>query len=1234
MGVKFYHIHQLICNRKNLFIVILLLYLLFMGLLSFPLKLEEDITKLVPQTAQSAQLNKVLKHADFADKIVIRISSVNDEVNVEPVLAYARELTGLLQDKCGPYMDELIAEFKESDIEYTGNFVADHLPLFLSEDDYRRLTKLIDADGIKKMVHDHYKILISPGGLVAKQRIREDPFNLVATPLMALRHLRFESNLGLYEGFLMTEDQKNLLMFIRPALPTNETDKNGLFVDKLMDISTQLNQKYEGAVSSEYYGSTIIAVANANQIKSDIKSTVSLALCFLLFILIVFYRKIWTPVLLFVPTLMGGLTGLFIVQLFRPTVSAISLGIGSVLLGITLDYSLHILTHYRNNRDVKKLYKDVTMPVLMSSVTTAIAFLCLTFLNSQALQDLGMFASISVLSSSVFALIIIPFVLGQQPDNDKIVRNLIDRFSHFSFDKSKWLIGLVIFIVAMSLFRFHQVRFNKDLNSMNYQSEAILAAGSHLDSILQLSSKSVYVVAYGNDLDQVISVNHQVFKRLINLEEDDKIVHFTSNGGLLIPDSIQVDRMKQWDGFWSDSLVNTIKKTIIKQGERVGFSASTYDPFFSKLAKKYKSLDFEDYRELHSFVVKDFIQQGEDILLAVNMVKLDYASQVELRDVFKDLSNVVIIDRKEISEAYLGSLKNDFSSLINYSFIAIVVLLLLFFRNLELSLVTLLPLVLTWVITLGIMGWLGIEFTIFNVIISTFIFGLGVDYSIFMTHALVKDYSYGIKGIMTYRTSIMLSVITTLLGVGVLIFAKHPALKSISVVSLIGINMTWLTVFVVQPLAFRFIVNNRVKRGFSPIRLRQFVFSFLLTLYYSVGGMLLSLIGLFILPLVPLSKKKKFTFLHNISALLVQSVLYLNPFVTKKVVNKHREDFKKPAIIISNHSSALDTLTMGLLTPRLIYLVNDWVYKSPVFGILARVMGFYPVSQGVEGSYDHLKEKVRQGYSLVVFPEGKRSETNRVGRFHKGAFYLQEQLKLDILPVYLHGNSEVMPKNDFIIHDGVMTIVVGSRIGFDDERFGRGYKIRNKKISKYYKEEFQKIRKEIEGDDYYKQILFSNYQMKEAEILKEVKKNFETNKSFYKSINEFLPLKMKLAHITDNYGELDVLLTSRSLDRKIHVLNTNQLRRRIEKNCYTLSRRKVHVLDTYGDFGNLRFDFLLVSKTLEDQEKLSIKSIDTEIIMLEDKEFSASLIRDGLFRPHSSWSNFQLLKKVKREKEI
>src|SRR5690606_35857526 len=138
-------------------------------------------------------------------------------------------------------------------------------------------------------------------------------------------------------------------------------------------------------------------------------------------------------------------------------------------------------------------------------------------------------------------------------------------------------------------------------------------------------------------------------------------------------------------------------------------------------------------------------------------------------------------------------------------------------------------------------------------------------------------------------------------------------------------------------------------------------------------------------------------FFRKSMSVFMKSVLHFHPLTKNKTINVLGETFQRPAVVIANHSSFLDTLSIGMLAPRSIFLVNDWVWKSPVFGRAVRALGFYPVSKGLESGLDDLRNKVAQGYSLIVFPEGTRSQDNVVKRFHKGAFYLAEQLQLDIL---------------------------------------------------------------------------------------------------------------------------------------------------------------------------------------------------------------------------------------------
>ncbi len=1184
-------------HKKIVFVVLLILLLGGLLSISFQLNLEEDITKLIPQSEKTKTLNKVLNNTNFSDKIVLNIA-IDSEGNPDDLTAYASEIVDSLQNSCNEYLLSIQGQIPDDDITQTLDFMYNNLPLFLEEVDYQHLNDRLSKDSITALVESNYKTLISPSGLIAKKLIRKDPFGLSFRGLRKLEALKISDDFEMYNGYLLANNKQNLLLFLNPALPTNDTDANKEFVEKLYSISSSLNSKYQTKARSEYYGSTVIAVSNATQIKTDIQFTVSIALTILLLILIFFYKRITVPILLFVPTALGALTAIASLHFIRESISAISLGIGSILLGITLDYSLHILTHYRNNNDVSQLYKDVTKPILMSSITTAVAFLCLLLLKSQALQDLGIFAAISVVSTSLFALVVIPLLYKPKTIKTSDSKNVIECIANYQFSKNRILLVALGLLVVVSFFTSKKVFFNKDLNNMNYQSEEILEAQNNLNDILKLSSKSVYVVAYGDDLNSVLETNTIINDSLEIEQSANQILQYNSNGAIVLSTKSQQEKINRWNSFFTPEVKSTLKNNLIDSGKVVGFKASTYQTFYNLLDKKFKPIGLEEYAAVNAFLTDEFIADNIELKTVVTLVKLEKGQKAALESVIKKIPNALLIDRKSISETFLGGLRDDFSNLVKYSFIAVFLIILAFFKNIELTLLTTIPIAVTWFLTLGVMGIFGIEFTIFNVIISTFIFGLGVDYSIFITNGLVKDYTKGTKEITTYKVSIILSVITTILGVGVLIFAKHPALKSISALCLIGISITLFVSFTIQPLLFRIFVSGRAKKGFSPIKLRVFITSTISLIVYGLGGILLSLFSITLLQLIPISKMRKNKWLHKNSAQLVRWVLYSNPFVKKRVVNTVNETFDEPAIIISNHSSSLDTLTMGLLTHKVIYLVNDWVYKSPIFGILARVLGFYPVSDGVNNSTKHLQSKVDEGYSLVIFPEAKRSLSNKIGRFHKGAFYLQQQLKIDILPVYMHGNSETMPKNDFMIHDGNLTVTVGERIKYDNDSFGTTDRERTKKISKYYKNEFLKLRKIYEDENYFKRILVSNYLFKEGKLFDKVKSDFDLYKTKYHKLNQMIPMKCNLLHICDDLGQLDILLISKSKDRKTISFIEDKSKRTIAENSYVNTHRKVNYINSIDAKKIFGIDILLISTLngIENFKQINLNVFKTIIL--------------------------------------
>ena len=163
------------------------------------------------------------------------------------------------------------------------------------------------------------------------------------------------------------------------------------------------------------------------------------------------------------------------------------------------------------------------------------------------------------------------------------------------------------------------------------------------------------------------------------------------------------------------------------------------------------------------------------------------------------------------------------------------------------------------------------------------------------------------------------------------------------------------------------------------------------------------------------------------------------PGTTFTYINTPQETFEKPSVIISNHQSHLDLMAIMMLTPKLIILTKNWVWHNPFYGIVIRYADYFPISD-TEKMTESIAEKVNKGYSVMIFPEGTRSPDSHIQRFHRGAFYLAEKLGLDIVPVFIKGFGDVLPKTSFHLHPGRLSLEVMPRICRDNVSQMEGYR--------------------------------------------------------------------------------------------------------------------------------------------------------------------------------------------------
>ena len=634
----FYGLYRYIRKNKGRTLFAFTIFAALLVFLASKIQFQEDISKLIPANDKSSKVQQILKSVNFTDKIIVHISQ-GPQGSVDDLTRYAERFLDGLSKGSSQYVQDVQGKVGDATIGSMLDFVQRNLPLFLDKTDYENIGQKLQKDSIDNIIEANYKTLISPSGIVARNTILKDPLGLSFIALKKLRQLGLGDQFSLHNGFLVSKDQKNLLLFITPTYGSSETAENTKFADNLYSLRDSLNNTFKTKARSEYFGAALIAVANAQQIKKDIQFTVGITLTLLLLVLILFYKKLTVPLILFAPTAFGGLLSVALLYLLRTEISAISLGIGSVLLGVTLDYSLHILTHIRNNESTKQIYKSVTQPILMSSLTTALAFLCLLFLDSQALQDLGILASISVMGAALFALIFVPLVY-KNPSEEKSGKTVLDKVSQYDFHKNKWCIGFLCLLLAISAFTYHKVVFNKDISKLNFEPTALKEAQQRLDSLTNIASKSIYLASYGNTPEEVLQVNDTLYGDLERLKKDNKIIDFSSIGSLVHSKRLQQQRISQWHHFWNRETIARTKENLIASGTIVGFKPSTFDSFYSFLENgDFRPLNIIDYKGISSLAIGDYINTDSNLTTITSLVKVDSTQIQKIREDLKGHKN-------------------------------------------------------------------------------------------------------------------------------------------------------------------------------------------------------------------------------------------------------------------------------------------------------------------------------------------------------------------------------------------------------------------------------------------------------------------------------------------------------------------------------------------------------------------------------------------------------------------
>ena len=689
----------------------------------------------------------------------------------------------------------------------TADFLFRNIPLFLEEKDYLRFDSLLDSPSfIENQLQEDLTALMFPSSGITSAHLEKDPLNLFTPVVSELLRNAGTSNFELYDGYIFTKDWKRGLIVQTSPYGNSETKSNAQLMQMLGAVADSV-EAHNPSVTVHYTGGPAIAVGNSNQIRQDCMVSVTIAVMLILALLYYAFRSPRNILLIILSIAWGWLFALGVLSVFHQSISMIVIGISSVIVGIAVNYPLHLIAHAGHTSNMRQTLREIVSPLVIGNITTVGAFCALIPLQATALRDLGVFSALLLVGTILFVMLWLPHIVRVKEEDRTHSTRLLDRVANLPIEKNRYGIVLIgVLTLVFGWFSFG-TRFDANIGHLNYmtpEQRTDMEFLQQLTSAAASGKQCIYAVSRGSSMDEALDRSGQIYRSLNNIAGKYPGTEVASCQRFLCSKDEQMRRIRLWESFVS-KYANLLGPQLAEKAAEAGFSGDAFAPFYDIINGQYHRQDFAYFRPMQDLYATHI---STDSLTGIyRVVDAITVKSTDKESVGKEIKTVLpkgafCFDIESMNRELTGNLTANFNY-VGWACAAIVFLFLWFsFRSFKLALLTFLPMTVSWIWILGIMGVLGIQFNLVNIILATFIFGQGDDYTIFITEGCLQEYTYGRKVLTSHKRSVALSALIMFVGIGSLIFARHPALHSLAEVTIVGMFSVVLMAYVIPPLLF------------------------------------------------------------------------------------------------------------------------------------------------------------------------------------------------------------------------------------------------------------------------------------------------------------------------------------------------------------------------------------------------------------------------------------------------
>ena len=808
-------------SHRAVFYLLLITSFVLLAVLAGRMYYEEDISKLLPVTENNKGARYAFERLKVKDKIFLlfrmRQQTLDKESVADSLVVAASVFCDSLQahDKQGD-IEDIFNSIEPSLLADGADFILDNAPCFLNTSFYPQLDKILNQKSLDSLMQLSGQLLESDISGMWYDIVCKDPlaFRSIAMKEFSDSEKGKKSGLSMVSMHLFSRDSTCAIALLSPAFKAMDS-KAGT---RLIDLILKEKQCFEEAhpdIQVLFYGAPVQSVFNAKRIKKDLIVTVSIALLMILLIIGYCFKTKDTLLYLLIPLAWGTIMAVAAMYLLQGQMSFIALGIGCIVIGVALSYCIHIITHHKYISDTEQVIKDQAKPVMLGCLTTVGSLLGLIFTKSPLLRDFGLMASFVMVGTTLAAIFFLPqFFRGSGRKDEKAFAS-IEKITTYPYHKKKWLIILICAVfIASVFFTGGKADFDTDLTHLGHYEKDVITAESLYRDKVQDGMLSQYYAVYSKDLDSALQLNQLMAQECLAMQASGSynITGVSNMASFLIPSFEQEARISEWNAYFTPEKKAQIKKLTAAAAQRNGFEAEMFEPFYEAIDKQYNATDLYSSGVVPQGLMNNFIEKSPDgtylVFTSVSAPSKDAIKKISTALAEGGISaaqglkgHVLVVDPFFYTTDMLQLMEHDFNTVLLISSLFVLLILFIALRNFVHAIIAFLPMFMSWFMVLGLMKCVGLEFNLINIVVSTFIFGMGVDYSIFVMDGLTKGRDR--KDLLKYhRSAIFFSAVMLILAVSLLMFAVHPAISSIGLSTLVGMLFTITITFTLQPFLF------------------------------------------------------------------------------------------------------------------------------------------------------------------------------------------------------------------------------------------------------------------------------------------------------------------------------------------------------------------------------------------------------------------------------------------------